>query len=430
MSGSASPCGGRTHAELADLVRELLLAGHLIDRAGMPHLISRLGREGMGEVAIGEWMAASPLYARRMQRLLDFEGDSVATIFKGMQLDIGAPPEFMDFRYTVTDQHHGAFQLAHCGALMDVEPMGDEFVTTMCHDIEDPTFDATAAATNSRAQVRPLHRPPRSTAERTPHCAWTVTIDPDAEPLPFPAQATRLSESTAAHLPLPQAPASLTADDGWNDYRAPLRPELVMEDFSSATLARIADEVALQGHLLSRAFLLEVLERTSAPAALDLGARQLTGISGVVAKRLASLLGVAPDLDGIAEVLRVHPLLLPRAYVDVDLSHTDDHLTVSIAPCPALAERDGLTWPAILVEADDRGLAAAVQCVAPHAQVVRVDPCGTAVATWLVTIDPEAAPAPDPADVVLTEFSTGADFQFSRRGRTRTERTSPVELRR
>jgi hypothetical protein len=31
---------------------------------------------------------------------------------------------------------------------MDVEPMGEDYVRLMCHDIEDPTFDATAVATN------------------------------------------------------------------------------------------------------------------------------------------------------------------------------------------------------------------------------------------------------------------------------------------
>ena len=109
-----------------------------------------------------------------MQRALGFEGDDVVTIFKGLQLDIGAPPQFMDFRYTVHDPWHGEFQLDHCGALMDVEPMGEEYVVSMCHDIEDPTFDATAVATNPRAQVRPIHRPPRRPADRHPHCAWTV----------------------------------------------------------------------------------------------------------------------------------------------------------------------------------------------------------------------------------------------------------------
>src|SRR3954454_13546243 len=97
----------------------------------------------------------------------------------------------MDFRYTVHDPWHGEFHLDHCGALMDVEPMGPEYVRSMCHDIEDPTFDATAVASNPRAQVRLLHRPPRSLSDQAagqrPHCAWTVVIDeahPEVEPIP------------------------------------------------------------------------------------------------------------------------------------------------------------------------------------------------------------------------------------------------------
>lgn len=46
--------------DLAILVPELLLCGHLIDRSGMPHLIGAFGREGMTQVAIEEWMASSP----------------------------------------------------------------------------------------------------------------------------------------------------------------------------------------------------------------------------------------------------------------------------------------------------------------------------------------------------------------------------------
>ena len=128
------------HDELATLVEEHLLAGHLIDRAGMP-VVTAHGVDVMRDVAIDEWMGASPVYTRRIQRLLRCEGDTVEACFKAMQLDIGAPPQFMDFRFTVVDDHHGRFHLDHCGALMDVEPMGDEFVVAMCHHIEDPTFE-------------------------------------------------------------------------------------------------------------------------------------------------------------------------------------------------------------------------------------------------------------------------------------------------
>jgi hypothetical protein len=419
MTEVARPWAGRSHAELAELVRELLLAGHLIDRSGMPHLIARFGRDGMAQVAIDEWMAASPIYTKRMQRLLGFEGDTVEVIFKGMQLDVGAPPEFMDFRYTVHDDLHGEFHLDHCGALMDVEPMGDDYVRAMCHDIEDPTFDATATATNPRAQVRPIHRPPRVPADRAPHCAWTVEIVPDADPLPFPPQAAQLAGSRAAALPLADPDPSLATEDGWSDYAGPIDADLVMERFSSATLSAVADEVALQGHLLSRAYLLQVADRIGGDEAAAMGAKQLTGIAGVTTKRLAPALGAGPDLAGLAAVLGVHPMLLPRSYVDLRLTPTTSSdgaaLEISIGPCPATAEDDGLTWPAILVHGDDRGLAAAARCLAPRAQIERRAPSDGAEATWRVTIDADGEPAPQPDEVTLTEFSTGVDFSFTRR---------------
>jgi hypothetical protein len=85
----------------------------------------------------------------------------------------------MDFRLPVIDEHHGEFWLDHCGALMDVEPMGDEYVHTMCHTIEDPTFDATAMATSPYddpgAPPAPgsVADPPRSTGRRA--CPRTGT---------------------------------------------------------------------------------------------------------------------------------------------------------------------------------------------------------------------------------------------------------------
>jgi hypothetical protein len=135
--------------QLAVLVPELLLIGQMIDRSGMAWCVKEFGHPEMLQIAIEEWMGSSPIYTKRMQKALRYEGDDVITIFKGLQLDIGAPPQFMDFRYTVHDRWHGEFHLDHCGALLDVEPMGEDYVRGMCHDIEDPTFDATAVATRT-----------------------------------------------------------------------------------------------------------------------------------------------------------------------------------------------------------------------------------------------------------------------------------------
>lgn len=419
------------------------MAGHLIDRSGMPHLIARFGRDGMAEVAISEWRAASPNYAPRMQRLLGFTDPTVASIFKGMQLDIGAPPEFLDFRYEITDDNHGGFHLDHCGALMDVEPMGEDYVSVMCHDIEDPTFDATAAASNPRARMEPIHRPPRSPADRQPHCAWTVTIHPEADPLPFPAEAVRLADSAAAQLPLPVRPDDLAHDDGWNDYRGPLDADLVMERFSSATIAALCDEVALQGHLLSRAYLLEVADRVGDDV-VPVGIEQASGIAGLAAKRLAAALGATADLTGLAAVLDVHPVFHPRTYVDLRMSPVDDPADpdspdspdspdgsggpagpggpgggayrVALGSCPALDEPDGLTWPALVAGPGGQAVLDAVAaCVVPTARVLAAAPEGDERAAWIVVDRPDLDPVDQPSSVTLTEFSTGATFAFTRR---------------
>ena len=100
------------------------------------------------------------------------------------------------------DRWHGEFHLDHCGALLDVEPMGEDYVRGMCHDIEDPTFDATAVATNPRARVRPVHRPPRTPADRAPHCRWTVVIDESHPPVTESPDCTALRGSGAATLEL------------------------------------------------------------------------------------------------------------------------------------------------------------------------------------------------------------------------------------
>lgn len=322
----------------------------------------------------------------------------------------------MDFRYTVHDDLHGEFHLDHCGALMDVEPMGDDYVQAMCHDIEDPTFDATATATNPRAQVRPIHRPPRIPADRAPHCAWTVEIVPEADPLPFPPKAEALARSEAAGLALAAPDPSLPTDDGWADYAGPLDPDLVMERFSSATLSQICDEVALQGHLLSRAYLVEVAEKTTPDDVIVVGVQQAAGVAGLTAKRLGAALGIERDLDGLAEVLAVHPLLLPRAYAALDLERTPDALDVVLGPCPAVGQDDGLSWPALLVgPAGDEVLRAAATCLVPTSTVERIQPREGEVARWRITDDPGAEPARQPDAVTLTEFSTGAGFEFHRR---------------
>ncbi|GGR41288.1 hypothetical protein J2S40_001741 [Nocardioides luteus] len=395
--------------ELAEVVRELLLIGQLIDRSGMAWCISAFGREEMLQIAITEWAAASPIYTRRMQAALGYAPDvpgrgDVPTIFKGLQIDIGAPPQFMDFRYTVHDEHHGEFHLDHCGALMDVEPMGEEYVRGMCHDIEDPTFDATAIATHPRAQVRPVHRPPRVPADRTPHCRWTVTID-DAHPEAVAVPELAVNEqSRAARLELTSIDP---ADEGVSDYSGPLLSDLDLAAFSRSALVRIADEVCLQMALLDRGFVLALQQRATSPEQLlDIRRKQLVGVAGIAGARLARVLSFSPDTEGALRLLALHPMLNPAAYVSVEVA--GDALIVR----PAAADEDG-AWVSLMGPAWSVPLRAAVRALDPHLDV-DVSPLGHEDG-WRVEVVRRPEPAPEASEVAVVRFSTGADFAFEPR---------------
>ncbi|NEW40353.1 hypothetical protein GV793_15700 [Nocardia cyriacigeorgica] len=408
MSEPVSNYVGLSRDTLATLLPELLLCGHLIDRSGMAHTVGAFGREGMTEVAITEWQLASPVYTRRMQRALGFTGDDVETIFKGLQFDIGAPPQFMDFRYRLHDGRHGEFWLDHCGALADVEPLGRDFVVAMCHDIEDPTFDATALATNPHAQVRPVHRPPREPADRTPVCAWTVTIDPANAPPPTPEGAELVAESAAAHTVLS---AIVPDDEGRGDYSGPLLSDIRFADFSRSALIRLADEVCLQHHLLTLAFGIAVRRRTDPESAAAIVRKQFAGIAGLTSERLRDALGVGTDRAALAEVLRLHPAFNPLPYTGIRVEASDTTVRLHF-PRRSDAVSDG-AWPVLIDAEHTQPLDAMVRGVNP---CFHVDEVSTADGEWTVTIAQADEPFREAIEVAIAKVSTGAGFAFSDRG--------------
>ncbi|WP_077099939.1 hypothetical protein [Mycobacterium terramassiliense] len=388
--------------ELSVLVPELLLIGHMIDRSGMAWCITEFGREEMVQIAIEEWAGASPVYTKRMQRALNYEGVDVPTIFKGLQLDIGAPPQFMDFRYTIHDRWHGEFQLDHCGALLDVEPMGDEYVFGMCHTIEDPTFDATAVATNPRAQMRPIHRPPRVPADRQPHCAWTVVIDeshPEAQSIPA---LDIVRQTRAATWELDPVDRS---DQGQADYSGPLLSDFDFGAFSHSALVRMADEVCLQMHLLYLSFAIAVRARAADDAqAVSVGTRGLIGLAGLGAERIHRALEFPGGIEGARQVFELHPLLNPAGYVVAETA--DNRLSVHRSP----AHDDG-AWISLCSPESVQPLQAIATAIDPRL-AVRVSGTATDWTAELVETDDPAAELPE---VAVAKFSGGSSFQFQPR---------------
>ncbi len=410
MPSPPDPLESLDHATLARLVPDLLLIGQLIDRAGMPALLSEFGMNGMRDVAIEEWQAASPHYAKRMKETLGITGDGVAEIFKGFQLDVGAPPEFMDFRYGVTDHDNGEFWLDHCGALMDVEPMGDGMVKTMCHDIEDPTFPATALATNPRAVVEPIHRPPRTPEGRTPHCHWTVRIDPDVEPAPLPEPAVETASSRIIDFRFaPPAPRDTTGQGKRDDYAGPLLADLVFSEFTSAALVGIIREVYLQMHLVAVGFHQSVRRRSDEGTADRLLAYQSTGIAGVAASRIRDVLDAPGDASGLAAVLDLHPLAGPTAYTGYSSEVSADGRELVVRWDTTADGFADETWLPLLARDGLRPLEAAAQAVDPHWTVERLPGNGSRVEARLALGD---EPATEPEEVAVTRISTGSAFTF------------------
>jgi hypothetical protein len=391
-----------SHDETAVLVREYLMAGHMIDRAGVPYAAMR-SIDAFADVAIDEWMGASPIYTKRMQRLLGFDRPTVEAAMKGMQLEIGAPPEYLDFRMRLVDDHHGEFENMYCGALVELEPAGDEMVNAMCHRIQDPTFDATAWATHPKMRLRPIHRPPRVPADRVPHCAWSVVIDESIEDAPPPEPAVHIGRSKLATLPLAIIETQPGDGDGMTDYSGPLVEVIRLRDFAQATLRAIADEVAVQGHLLVLSFGDAVEKRFGTEDALDMVSKCFTGTAGVAARRIKRSLDMGTEIADVATMFELHPAFHPRTYVDWTVELDGDQVHLTLGACPAAQESGFLSWMTALADGHDLAIHAIAAEVDPH---WRVSPAGSN--RWTVRWDDE--PLAELAEVALPAGFTATSF--------------------
>jgi hypothetical protein len=272
----------------------------------------------------------------------------------------------------------------------------------MCHTIEDPTFDATAVATNSRAQMRPIHRPPRVPADRHPHCAWTVIIDnshPEAESIPALDIVRETRAATWELDPIDQS------DEGQWDYAGPLLSDFDFGSFSHSALVRMADEVCLQMHLLYLSFAIAVCARAADGAeAVSVGTRGLIGLAGLGAERIHRALGLPDGIDGAMRVLELHPLLNPAGYV---VAETDaNRLVVHASPA-----HDDSAWISLCSPESVQPLQAIASAVNPR---LAVGVCGTNT-DWTAEMVETDTPAAELPEVSVAKVSRGSSFQFEPR---------------
>ena len=396
-------------AQLVPVALEWMLSGMIVTRAMLPQVVMRGGSlDLMNQIAINEWMGASPVYTRRMRQLMGIEGDDVAAIMKALQLDVGFVHQYMDVGYKQIDEHHAEFWLAHCGALMDTEPHGEEQVFGMCHTIEDPTFDATALATNPRARIRPIHRPPRTPADRHPHCHWTITIDPANEPVgPVPLT------DVVSTLPLASIPNPRPADrepGGRRDYSGPFDPTFELSDLSDGALAGAAREFQVQAHLLMCASELTLRDHFGADVAREIIADAWAGAGWIASERLARTFPATGFPTDTARVLALQPMLPPG--FDTRIEADGRHARIELRPVTdGLLDPDHPGWCGLLGRGETRGIAAMARAIDRRARVAELA-VDDGIARVDVVVDEDAEPAGEPAAVALVRIGMVSVWDF------------------
>ncbi|MDZ7784833.1 MAG: hypothetical protein U5K56_18435 [Halioglobus sp.] len=398
-----------SRAQLARLGREYMLAAQLNSRTGYAGLRINHGDAAYRDTAIDNWMSASPIYTRRMQRAMGFAGGTdVATIFKGLQLECGFSHQYFDVHFEVESAEQGRFWLQSCGALLEAEPRGEEAVRVMCHDIEDPTFDATAVATNPRARMRPVHRPPRVPANRTPHCEWQVFIDHEAEPLEETDLCRRMGQTELARLDIPRPPNA--EPGGMDDYSGPLLEQLELERLSHGALVAVCSELALQNHLLINSLLLVIAARYGEEAAHAVAEFQMIGSARVLSERLCNWIeDKSADIDRLIAVLDVHPALQPREYFAPEVERLDDRrVRLVFGDGPARHENQPFGWYPLLVRGTDAGLESLARGVVPGAVLRRSE---AAPMAWDIELD-NASVEEEPLPVRVARGTVLYNTQF------------------
>jgi len=407
---------------LSGLMHEFNLIGHLLDRVGQPLVAMEYGEKGFVKSAIEEWQCASPIYSKRMQRLMKFEGEDVGTVFKNIQLEIGSPQQFLDFQFRLDSPDYGEFWLSFCGALHDLEINGNDtnLIKSMCHDIEDPTFDATAAATNPRMIMRPVHRPPRNEGGngcgRYPVCRWKVSISDESQTFVNHPNLAIVGRSKIASIEI-EHPTDIVEPGGWDDYSGSFDPHCQFEDFSQKALTLLIQENAVQALLLANSYILSQVTNHGIDVGKRLAERVWVGHAAIAVVRLKRFLDLpGDDIETLAKIMQLHPHFYPRTYVDAQFRVLEpNRLRVSINECPALTETIPYSWFTQLGDAPPPALEALAQQVNPRARCYPVDDKDGAKHAWDIVIDLNAQPAKEPLEVRLGRFSSGVNFKFEQR---------------
>lgn len=385
------------HGLLAQYGREIMVANHIHDRGALIQVALTYGQQAQTDVAIDEWMASSPIYNERVRSLLKIVGDDVSVALKALQVDIGAPHNFLHFQYELVSPEEGYFWSPRCGpynhvrALSNADPV---FETQICHHMEDTTFDATVMAVNSRMRCTPVHRPPHDVIPDRGPCKWMVSIQRDIGLVEDNPYLEVVVQSLAASFEFETLPE---CGSGMEDYSGELKRDFRLDDLSHNKLATVCKELMLDVHLLNRACYTSIADRWGEDAMLSMEIDQWRHMVGITVHRLRKTFGIeGEDMSAILKVLQLNPFL-PWDYLQLayeQISETEGR--VWLRDCTALEETQPRGITSLLTHHPETpGFGAMAAAVNPHAQLSQIDHGAIegARAAWKIVIDPQSEPA-------------------------------------
>jgi hypothetical protein len=195
-------------------------------------------------------------------------------------------------------------------------------------------------------------------------------------------------------------------DDGQSDYSGDLVSDFDFAAFSHSALVRMADEVALQMHLLNLSFVLAVGKRagTNTELATEICTKQLIGLAGIAAERIHRALDLSKGIEGAVRTLELHPMFNPVPYVTAEFGPD----TVHVRRSPA--HEDG-AWVSLAGPTEIRPLRAAVAAIDAH---LDVEVTGTDT-EWTARVIETDTAAKEFPEVSVAKVSGGATFVFEPR---------------
>ncbi len=392
---------------LARFGREIMLFNQVHDRAIMPIIGSQGTMKTITDVAIDEWMGASPIYNLRNRMLHNINGDGVDVIMKGFQLDIGAPHMWLKFHFDVRSHDLGYFWLTSCGAYNHVRALtkGDkESETQICVHMEDPTFDATVMAVNAAARCIPIFRPPhgKEIPAEGP-CRWTVKIENDIGLVEENEVTEIVRQSRASKFefsdtrPMQENGAASEDDGGMIDYSGEFKRDFKLEDLCKKTLQLQVKEFALDVHLLQRACYHGLEKHLGKDAISGLLSEHWAAMAPIYQTRLRKLFAIeGDDMTAILKLLQLDHHFVPE-YVKIGVELVDEfHGKFWINECEAVNDGELAGMLTGLWQGNTLGLQEAIQSINPRATVklIKASSDANAKLMYEITIDPLAEPAP------------------------------------